>query len=142
MRLFSKRTYRWPEGARKEVKPCWLLGKCRTALPDTSLHTGQKGSHRKKPQTATAGEGVARRKPSCTGGGNADWYGHSGERCGNIKVARFSRGPFCLPLSLSALSHALEIGTLADTSASADVTHTEQTSLSSKLYCYFAELCY
>ena len=40
----------------------------------------------------------------------------SGEWCGNTKAAGFSRGLFCLPLSLSALSHALKIDTLADTS--------------------------
>ena len=50
---------------------------------------------------------------------------------------------FCLSLSLHALSLALKTDTLADMSASADVVlYAEQTSLSSKSYYHFAELCY
>ena len=58
------------------------------------------------------------------------------------KSCSFLKGTVLSSPSLSALSHAVKIDTLADTSASADALHTEQTSLSSKLYCYFAELCY
>ena len=103
--------------------------------------TPVKGYHQKNPQPTNAGEGMERRKPSHTVGENAHWYSHSGEWCGNIKVATFSRGLFCLPLSLSAFSHALKIDTLADMLASADVLRIEQAPLSSKLSCCFAELC-
>ena len=67
-----------------------------------------------------------------------------------------SQGPvfwrlFCLSLSLHTLSHAPKTDTLADRqprctlilSASRNVVlHAEQTSLSSKPYYCFAELCY
>jgi len=36
----------------------------------------------KNPQTTNAGEGVERRKPSCTVGRNVNWYSHYGERYG------------------------------------------------------------
>ena len=33
----------------------------------------------KNPQTINAREGVQRREPSCTNGGNVNWYSHYGE---------------------------------------------------------------
>ena len=33
-------------------------------------------------QTINAGEGVEKRKPSYTVGGNVNWYSHCGEHCG------------------------------------------------------------
>ena len=33
-------------------------------------------------QTINAGEGVEKRKPSYTAGGNINWYSHCGEHCG------------------------------------------------------------
>ena len=35
-------------------------------------------------QTINAGEDVAKRKPSYTVGGNANWYSHYGEQCGDF----------------------------------------------------------
>ena len=34
-------------------------------------------------QTVSAGEGVMKREPSYTVGGNANWYSHYGEQCGD-----------------------------------------------------------
>ena len=34
-------------------------------------------------QTINAGEDVAKRKPSYTVGGNANWYSHCAEQCGD-----------------------------------------------------------
>ena len=34
-------------------------------------------------QTINAGEGVAKRKPSYTAGGNVNWYSHYGEQYGD-----------------------------------------------------------
>ena len=34
-------------------------------------------------QITNAGEGVDKRVPSCTAGGNVDWYNHYGKRFGN-----------------------------------------------------------
>ena len=45
----------------------------------------QNGHHQKKnPQTTNAGEGVERREPSYTAGGNVNWYTHYGEQYGGF----------------------------------------------------------
>ena len=36
----------------------------------------------KSPQIINAGEGVEKREPSCTVGGNGSWYNHCGEHYG------------------------------------------------------------
>ena len=36
-----------------------------------------------KKSTMSAGEGVEKREPSYTVGGNAHWYSHYGEQCGD-----------------------------------------------------------
>ena len=35
---------------------------------------------KKNLQTINAGEGVEKREPACTVGGNANWYSHDGEQ--------------------------------------------------------------
>ena len=35
-------------------------------------------------QAINAGEGVEKREPSYTVGGNADWYSHYGQQCGDF----------------------------------------------------------
>jgi len=35
------------------------------------------------PQITNAGEGVEKREPSCTVGGNVSWYNHYGDQYGN-----------------------------------------------------------
>ena len=35
-------------------------------------------------QAINAGEGVEKREPSYTVGGNADWYSHYGKQCGDL----------------------------------------------------------
>ena len=47
---------------------------------EVSPHTGQNGRHQKNLQTVNAGEGVEKREPSCTVGGNVNWYSHYGEQ--------------------------------------------------------------
>ena len=37
----------------------------------------------KESTTTNAGEGVEKREPSYTVGGNANWYSHYGEQCGD-----------------------------------------------------------
>ena len=41
---------------------------------EVSPHTSQNGNHQKNLQTVNAGEGVEKRDPSCTVGGNVTWY--------------------------------------------------------------------
>ena len=45
-------------------------------------HTSQNGHHQRNLQTINAGEGVEKREPSCTVGGNVNWYSHYGEQYG------------------------------------------------------------
>ena len=47
---------------------------------DISTHSSQNGHHKKNLQTINAGEGVEKREPSYTVGGNVNWYGQYGEQ--------------------------------------------------------------
>ena len=53
-----------PQGGTITRQPGWLLSKSLQAI--------------------TAGEGVEKREPSYTVGGNADWYSHYGKQCGDL----------------------------------------------------------
>ena len=48
---------------------------------EVSPHTDQNGHHQNL-QTMNAGEGVEKREPSYTVGGNENWYNHCGELYG------------------------------------------------------------
>ena len=50
---------------------------------EISTHTSQNGHHQKNLQTTNAGESMKRREPSYTVSGNANWYSHYGEECGD-----------------------------------------------------------
>ena len=45
-------------------------------------HTGQNGHCQKNLEKVNAGKGVVKREPSCTFGGNVNWYNHYGEQYG------------------------------------------------------------
>ena len=47
-----------------------------------STHTSQNGNHQKNLQTINAREGVEKREPNYTLGGNVNWYSHCGEQHG------------------------------------------------------------
>ena len=47
---------------------------------EVSPHTHQNSHHQKSLQTINAGEGVEKREPSHTVGGNVNWYSHYGEQ--------------------------------------------------------------
>ena len=49
-----------------------------------SPRTGYNGHHQKNRQTINAGEGVEKREPSYTVGGNVNWYSHYGEQYGGF----------------------------------------------------------
>ena len=49
---------------------------------EVSTHNSQNGNHQKNLQTISAGEGMEKREPSCTVGGNVNWYNHYGEQYG------------------------------------------------------------
>ena len=48
---------------------------------EVPLHASQDGCYPKNP--INAGEGVAKREPSYTAGGNAKYYSHYAEECGD-----------------------------------------------------------
>ena len=64
----------------KDAHHCLLLEKCKSKLQwdITSYH--QNGHHQKNLQTIKAGKGVEKREPTCTVGGDANWYSHYGEQ--------------------------------------------------------------
>jgi len=49
---------------------------------DVPSHPGQNGCHQSL-QKINVGEGVEKREPSYTVGGNENWYSHYGEQCAN-----------------------------------------------------------
>ena len=70
--------YRWLTNTRKDAKHCSLLEKCKSKLQwDITSHWTEWPSS-KSLQTINAGEGVEKRKCSCTVGGNVNWYSHYG----------------------------------------------------------------
>ena len=55
-----------------QIKPQWGITSHRSEWPSS-----------KNVQTIHAGEGVEKREPSCTVGGNVNWYSHYGEQYGS-----------------------------------------------------------
>ena len=55
-----------------EIQPQWVIISYQSEQPSS-----------KNPQTINAGEGVEKREPSYTSGGNANWYSHCREQCGD-----------------------------------------------------------
>ena len=65
-----------PEGAEDSE----MMGHPRDTGSKWKAHSVAKS--RTNPQTTNAGGGVEKRAPSCTVGGNVNWYGHYGEQYG------------------------------------------------------------
>ena len=49
---------------------------------ELSPYTSQNGHHQNEPTNSTCWRRVERREPSCTTGGNVNWYSHCGEQHG------------------------------------------------------------
>ena len=54
----------------------------RQKMFSTSQYISAKNENWENLQTTNAGEGVEKREPSCTAGGNVIWYSHYGEQYG------------------------------------------------------------
>ena len=66
----------------KNIQHHWLLEKCKLKLLwGTNSHQSEWPSF-VSPQRTNAREGVKKREPSCTVGGNENWYNHYGEQYG------------------------------------------------------------
>ena len=67
-------TYRWPRGTWKDAQQHKLSQKCNSKLQwGVTSHQSEWPSS-ENVQTINAGEGVEKMEPSCTVGGNANWY--------------------------------------------------------------------
>ena len=65
-----------------QIKATMSLEKCKSK-PQWGITTHRsEWPSSKNLQTLNAGEGVEKREPSCTGGGNVNWYSHYGEQYG------------------------------------------------------------
>ena len=59
-----------------------LLEKCKSKLQLGTISHRSEWLPSKSLQNKNTGEGVEKREPSYTLGGNANWYSHYGEQCG------------------------------------------------------------
>ena len=78
-----KRTYRLPTNTWKDAQHHSLLEKCKSKLQWSTTSHWSTWPSWKNLQTINAGEGVEKREPSCTVGGNVEWYSHYGEQYGD-----------------------------------------------------------
>ena len=84
----SMRTYRWPTNRGKDAQRGSLLEKCKSKLQwNTTSHQSEWPSP-KNLQTLNAGDGVEKRKSSCTVGGNVNWYSHYWRQIGDPSKTR------------------------------------------------------
>jgi len=84
----SKVKRQWEKLIASETTDKGLISKIRR-----QLHTSQNGHHWSL-QTVNAGEGVEKRKRSCTVGGNVNWYGHYGRWYGDSLKKLETKPPY------------------------------------------------
>ena len=75
--------HRWLTNTWKDAQHSSLLEKCKSKLQwDITSHWSEWPSS-KSLQAINAGEGVEKREPSCTVGGNVNWFSHYGRWYGD-----------------------------------------------------------
>ena len=77
-----KKTYRWPRGTWKDAQHHYLLEKCKSELQWGITSHQSEWPWSKNLEKINAGKGVVKREPSCTVGGNVNWYKNYGEQYG------------------------------------------------------------
>ena len=78
--IASEKTYRWPTNTWKDAHHHYLLKKCKSK-PQWGITTHRsEWPTSKNLQTINAKEDMEKREPSCTVGGNINWYSHYGEQ--------------------------------------------------------------
>ena len=81
--VIPKNTYRWPTNTWKDVQHCWLFKKCKSKLQWGITSHWSEWPSSKNLQTINAGEGVEKREPFCTVGGNINWHNHYRQQYGS-----------------------------------------------------------
>ena len=88
MDISPKKIYRQLINTWKDAQCRSLLEKCKSKLQwDITSHWSGWSSS-KSLQTINAGEGVMKREPLCTVGGNVNWYSHYGRQYGDSLKTR------------------------------------------------------
>jgi len=77
-----KKTYRWPKNTRKDVQHHSSLEKCKSKSLWGTLHHPEWPSS-KSLQTISAGEGMEKKEPYYTFGGNVNWCNHCRKQYGD-----------------------------------------------------------
>ena len=77
--ISPKKTYRWLTNTWKDAQHHSLLEKCKSKLQWDFISHWSEWPSSKSLQAINAGEGVKKREPSYTVGGNANWYSYNGE---------------------------------------------------------------
>ena len=71
--ISPKKTYRWSTNTQKDAQHQSLLEKCKSEPQSGITSHWSEGPSPKSLQTINAGEGLEKRQPSCTVGGNTQW---------------------------------------------------------------------
>ena len=80
---FLQRRCRWLRNTWKDAQHHSLSEKCKLKPQWGTISCQSEWQWSKSLQAINAGEGVEKREPSYTVGGNANWYSHYGEQCGD-----------------------------------------------------------
>ena len=73
---YLQRRHRWLTNTWKDAQHRSFLEKCKSKLQWDITSRQSEWPSSKSRQTINAGEGVEKREPSCTVGGNVNWYSH------------------------------------------------------------------
>ena len=80
--ISPKKIYRWPISTWKNARYHWLLQTCKSKLLWGNTSHQSEWPSLISPQITNAAEGVEKREPSYTAGGNVNWYNHYGKQYG------------------------------------------------------------
>ena len=87
--ISPEKTYRWLTNTWKDAQHHSLLEKFKSKLQwDTTSHPSEWPSSKSLQTVNADAEGVEKREPSCTVGGNANWYSHYGRQYGDSLKTR------------------------------------------------------